>query len=685
MGTYASLHNHTCYSNLKLIDSINRVDELIKYAYDLGLTGVAITDHDCISGHVQAWNYYNKTFTEEQRAKFKLVLGNEIYLCRSDLTAETHQKGEKFYHMILLAKDDIGYEQIRQISSRAWSRAYVKNIMRTPTFSEDLFEIVGANPGHVIATTACLGGYCGVMFGQGNYEAIERHLAAMEELFGKDNFYIELQPSWNDDQIRYNRYMISTYWDKYKFTVATDSHYLRANDREVHRVFLNSKSSGDREVDSFYASAYMMSWDELRSYFVGTIGTDISEARFNELCAHTQEIVDRVGTYNLKHTSIIPKIVYEKEQLNPFIVELVNKYAADTEDLKLVIEEAYPANVHLLNLLVEPWHQRIKDNERNYIVELNYEFKQIDAISKKLNQPMADYFITMAKMIDIMWEEADSIVGPARGSAGSSLINYLLGITQINPLTQPLEMPFWRFIHSDRPGLPDIDIDTEANKRVKVFNKVQEYFQSIGGDMIHVCTFGTEGSKSAINTAARGLGIDEDTASYLTAMIPNSRGSDWTLSQCYYGDEEHPQIRSFKDEMDKNPKLWQVASAIEGLVTRLGCHASGVLALNEPVWHTNGVMKTSKGILVTAWDLEDTEQTGGVKYDYLTVQALDKIRTCMNLLLEDERIEWKGSLRATYNAYLHPDVINYDDKGMWDSLYRREIPSCFQLTNVKLK
>lgn len=211
---------------------------------------------------------------------------------------------------------------------------------------------------------------------------------------------------------------------------------------------------------------------------------------------------------------------------------------------------------------------------------------------------------------------------------------------------------------------------------------MQQYFNKLGGDLIHVCTFGTEKSKGAINTAVRGLELDDDIASYLTAMVPNARGFDWTLKQCYYGDEEHQAIANFRDEMNKNPLLWKVASRIEGLVTSLGCHASGVLALNDEVWKTNSIMKTSKGVLVTAFDLEDTEQLGGVKYDYLTVQALDKIRVCMNWLLENEYMEWQGNLRATYDKYLAPKVINKTDKGMWESLYRKEIPSCFQFDTV---
>ena len=677
--TYTSLHNHSEYSNLKLIDSTNRPEKMLDYGFELGLKGVALTDHDSVAGHVRIWNYYNKHFTEEQRKDFKLILGNEIYLCRDDLTAENHQVGENFYHFILLAKDDIGHEQIRELSSRAWSRSYMRNIMRTPTFSGDLFDVIGANPGHVIATTACIGGYCGKMFQNGQLDRIPRHLELIKNLFGADNFYIELQPSWRDDQIAYNRYMVTNFWNNYNFIITTDSHYLKASDAKVHKYFLNSKSSKDREVDSFYASAYMMGVDEVREYITSLNGSGISEEKFRIMCENTNKIADSVVGYNLAHTSVIPKIPYTTTSIDVFYKKLIDKYPTQTLSLQEVIKDSDPADIYLLNLLVEPWKIRIKDeDEEPTVVELDYEMEQLHAISKQLGQSMSNYFITMAKMIDIMWDEGDSIVGPGRGSGGSSIVNYLLGITQINPLKQSVELPYWRFIHKDRPGLPDIDIDTEANKRVRVFNKVQQYFQSIGGDMIHICTFGTETSRAAINTAAKGLEIDDDVASYLTAMIPNQRGNDWTLTQCYLGDEEHTPIKAFKEEMDKYPMFWEVASSIEGLITRLGCHASGVLALNEPAWKSNSIMKTSSGVLVTAFDLGDTEQLGGVKYDYLTVQALDKIRTCMNLLMEDERMEWQGSLRATYNKYLHPDVINYDDRGMWDSLYRREIPSCFQ-------
>lgn len=444
--SYTSLHNHSEFSNLKLIDSINHTEDLIQYAFDLGLKGVAITDHDCISGHVRAWNYYKEHFTEEQKSNFKLILGNEIYLCRNDLTAENHQKGEKFYHLILLAKDEIGYEQIRKISSRAWSRSYMKNIMRTPTFSTDLYDIIENEPGHIIATTACLGGYIANQYANKNYDAIEAHLEAMSELFGKNNFYIELQPSWYEEQISYNKFMINNYWGKYNFICTTDSHYLKAEEKEIHKIFLNSKSSKDRETDKFYASAYMMSFDEIKDYFISGNGTGLDLERFEIMCENTNKIAAEISSYELKHTSIIPYIEYNKnEVIDNFYNQIIANYPNETKFLKLMINNNDNADIYLLNKLVEPWKLKInQEQEEKYVIELDYECEQLYKISKQLQQSMSNYFITMSKMIDIMWEEADSIVGPARGSAGSSIINYLLGITQIDPLTQPVELPFWR-------------------------------------------------------------------------------------------------------------------------------------------------------------------------------------------------------------------------------------------------
>lgn len=164
-------------------------------------------------------------------------------------------------------------------------------------------------------------------------------------------------------------------------------------------------------------------------------------------------------------------------------------------------------------------------------------------------------------------------------------------------------------------------------------------------------------------------------------MVKNERGFDWTLHDCYYGNgEDRKPIAAFKEEMDKNPKLWKLAQAIEGLVTRLGVHASGVVAINGDFTNYNSFMKTTKGQIVSAFDLHSSEFCGLVKYDFLTVSALDRIHQTLNYMLEDETIKWQGNLRDTYEYYIGTKNLIYDDNKMWDLADDGKIISLFQLT-----
>jgi len=671
---YASLHAHSDYSNLKVIDSINKVGDLIDGAFNKGLHAIALTDHDTLSGHVKAIQHFKSKYLDKP---FKLILGNEIYLTREGLNSENYEKGEKFFHVLLLAKDAEGHEQLRKLSSRAWSRSFIRGVMRTPTYGSDLKEVIGSNPGHLITTTACLGGVTGSLFisyGAAALDDISTHLEKMQGLFGKDNFFIEVQPSMDEQQIAYNKFMVENFWGKYPFVFTTDAHFLNEEDKELHAQFLSSASNGDRDAENFYASAFVMTVEQIfeRLNYLG-------EDKLEEMRLNTIRIADSVQTYDLKHAQAVPAVPV---QITAQIQDNLNK-------LKLQIPAQYPYIHNYLNAketqdlffiykIFEGFVEKINNFNEEYLKRFNDELEQVWETSITIKQPLSKYFVTMAKMIDIIWNEGDSLLGVSRGSAAGFLLNYCLGITQLDPLRQELIMPYWRFIHKDRPELPDIDIDTEGSKRTKVFNKVKEYFKSIGGDVINVCTFGTEKSKSAIRTAGRALNIDDDVVSFIVSLIPNERGFDWTLDQCMYGDEDHKAISKFQDEMGREKSLWKLAYSIEGLITRLGVHASGVIAFNEDFTKHNSLMKTSRGVLVSAYNLEDTEYAGGLKYDFLTINALDKIRTTMNLLLEDGRIQWQGGLKKTYDKYLLPKELEYKDENMWGMAGRGEIVDLFQ-------
>jgi DNA polymerase-3 subunit alpha len=632
---YGLLHAHSEYSNIKIIDSTNRFDRMVDYAWKLGLSSLAMTEHDCLSGTLYALDVYRDKLKKEWSNKypeiefpgyeaaskdldFKVILGNEIYLSEEGLTEacmDGHHPAH-FWHLILLAKDAEGYMQLKQLSSSAWKRAWFRGILRTPTYPSDLFKYVKG--GHLVCSSACLGGYPAWCWKQirdkvddsTNYlEKLDNHLAAMTDLFGEGNYYIELQPNEeNSEQNEYNQFMINRYWGKYPFIFTTDAHYMKADERELHKAFLNSKSSKDREVDEFYKYAYMMDSAEIRRLM-----SYVSDEQFAEMVNNTRRIGEMCKFYELEQKPKLATVEYEHWDEYEEDLQIFND--VDKETYPNFYEYLHTDNKHdnyLARLVAHGYVEKYDSSwdDDVYFSRLEEEFWTLREVGNKIEQPMADYFITMSKIIDICWNEADSLVGPSRGSAGALLINYLLGITQMNPVE--MELPFvWRFLHPSRPDLPDIDFDTESDKRAKVFLAVKKYFESIGGDVINVCTFGTEGTKSALKTAGRGLKIDDDVINYITAMIPNERGFDWSLHDCYYGNgEDRKPIKAFVEQMEQYPRLWELASSIEGLITRLGVHASGVVCVNDDFNKYNSYMKTSKEQLVTAFDLHTLERCG---------------------------------------------------------------------------
>lgn len=216
---------------------------------------------------------------------------------------------------------------------------------------------------------------------------------------------------------------------------------------------------------------------------------------------------------------------------------------------------------------------------------------------------------------------------------------------------------------------------------------VYKMCKDIGGDSVSVCTFGTEGSRSAILTACRGMGLSNDIGQYLSSLIGQNRGFSYSLEDTYFGnpDKDIPASKDFKNEIDKYPNLFKTACAISGLITRLGQHACGHVLYNGSIHDMNALATTPNGTRVTQFDLGDSEKMGSIKYDFLSTDALDKIHVCMDLLIKDGYIEWQGSLRATYNKYLHPDVLDRTTKEMWEMLNAGKIISAFQMDSVVAK
>ncbi len=694
---YFNLHNHTNYSNLRLVDCITKVDKLIDRAIELDYSGLAITEHECISSHIEAIKHI-KILREENKIddNWKLILGNEIYLVDDKYCLkENYISGEtKFYHFILLAKDKEGHKQIRELSSIAWDNLYSTGQMeRVPTGKSDLERVIKGN--HVIGSTACLGGE----FSQLILKLIEleqsNNIKLVEEIkwridnfiqwcisvFGKECFFIEIQPSNMIGQIEFNKKAIEIA-KAYglKWIVTTDTHYLNKEDRMIHKAYLNSKD-GDREVDDFYSSTYLQSIEEIKDYLSYLNKEDIEQAINNTLL-----IGNMVENYDLKSNVIVPRITLPKFEVEHIFKQVYEKYpylekfaySNDDQDRYLfkLIEEGFKNKIWTDTLTKEYFYQVLE--------RINTELKELWEITNVINTKLSSYYITTRQIINIMWNEGDSLVGVARGSVTGFLICYLIDITQINPLQWGL--PHWRHLTASRPELPDIDLDSAANRRKQILKAFQNYF---GEDrVLNICTFGTEGSRSAVLTACRGLFIDNDTAQYIADMIPFERGSNWPIKDCINGNEEKSRkpVKEFINEIKSYENLLDVALGIEGLINKRSIHASGVFIYNDNFVNFNARMKAPNGQFISQWNMNDSEYCGNLKVDLLTIEALDKIRATLDMLVEDGYMEWQGSLRETYNKYIHPDVLDYDTPEMWKMIADNTIVDLFQFdTEVGLQ
>lgn len=450
MRSYFGVHNHTHYSNLRLVDCINRPDDLINKAIELGLSGIAITDHECLSAHMEVNKIAKKL--QETNPNFTIALGNEIYL------VDKIENGQKYFHFLLIAKNENGHRALRELSTLAWGNSYVDRRMeRVPLLKDQLARVISQYRGNVIATTACMGGELstlalGMQTAEDNgdmllantyYQKIYKFIDFCVNLFGKD-FYIECAPSENKDQITVNKklYKIAKAFD-IPMVVGTDAHYLTKEDRFVHKAYLNSKD-GDREVDDFYEFSRLMDSDEVIQ-LLSLCWED--ENIIHQILNNTEEIKNKISFYSLERKQIIPKVDVKNYypcsawewDFYPTIKQLL---ASDN------IQERYWINECIKKLI-----DMDLDGNEEYCRRLEIEADIIKYIGEQLDDCLFAYFNTFKHYIDLFWE-CGSIVGPGRGSATGFLSNYLLGITQLDPIRW--ELPYWRFLNKERAELPSL-------------------------------------------------------------------------------------------------------------------------------------------------------------------------------------------------------------------------------------
>ena len=684
-------HSHTYYSNLRLLDCINRPKDLVKRAAELGLVGIAITDHEALCGHIEL-NMFQKEI-EKDYPGFKIALGNEIYL------TPNREMGQRYYHFILIAKNKIGHRALRELSSRAWMNSYWdRGLERVPTIYSDIEEIVKKYPNSLIATTACLGGELSVntlalinaekindkKSAETAHNNIVKFMLWGKEQFG-DDFYIECAPGCSSDQIQVNQRLISIAKAfNVKMVVGSDAHYLKKEDRYVHKAYLNSKG-GEREVDEFYEFTYLQDNNEI---IENLKKSDFTEDFIQQMFDNSCKIYDKIELYSLEHKQTIPKVevkdypkISDWNQLDyPVLADMLNS------DDKV---ERYWVNKCLNRL------EKLDLYNEKYLSRLEEEADIKRTISEKLETNMFSYPVTLEHYVNLFWE-CGSMVGAGRGSSCSGLNHYLLGITQLDPIKW--ELPFWRYLNKERVELGDIDLDLCPSKRPLILKRIKEErgenFNKDIDDLSRknlgctlIATFGTEGTRSTILTACRGYraqgypdGIDVDTAQYLSSLIPSERGFLWPLKDCIEGNPEKDRkpIKLFINEVEQYPGLLDIMLGIEGIVNKRSSHASGVILFDEDPYEFGCFMKTPKGEIITQYDLHMCEAAGMTKYDFLVTEVQDKLTEAIKLLQDYGEIDSSLTLREVYDKYFHPNVLPINDQAIWKVLQENSVLNIFQ-------
>lgn len=674
-------HNHSHYSNIRLLDATNRPRELVDRAIELGLAGIGVTEHESLGSHIELDRLQDEY--REKYPDFKIVRGNEIYL------TEDRSTGQQYYHHILLALDAVGHKMLRELSSQSWLQSYYdRGMERVPTLYSEVEAIVKKyGQGHIYASSACLGSFLdkkileltqAESYGdtEGERQAhrdIVKFLKWCINTYGENNFSLEVQPARSEEQLIVNKRMKSIAQAfGLPICVTCDAHYLRKKDRFVHKALLNSKD-GDREVDSFYEYCYLQSEDEIRENLAGT-GLD-----YEELCANSMKIYDRCEYYTLhrnQHIVEVPVLDYPREP------ESEHKYDAEKYPiLDKLMHSGNPQERYWINYCQEELDKKGLSNE-TYLSRLEEEADIQDVIGQKLDTCMFAYPIFLQHYINLFWE-CGSTVGAGRGSACSGLNHWLLGVTQLDPIKNNL--PYWRYLNKDRVQLGDIDIDLCPSKREIIFEKIREERGPLG--CVQVCTYGTISTKAAIKIACRGYrnpdypdGIPLEEAEYLSSLIPQERGFLFPLSDCFYGNEKKDRKPSatFINTVAQYPGLKEILLGIEGLISQRGIHASGVNFYGEDPYETACFMKAKNGAVITQYSLKDAEYSGDVKYDFLVTEIQDVITQCLNLLQEGGKIEKNLSLREIYDKYLHPERLPIQDEKLWNAVSSGNILKLFQ-------
>ena len=702
MEDFVHLHVHTQYS---ILDGQAAIPKLVDKAINNGMRGMAVTDHGNMFGIKEFFNYCNKVNKgKSDEEKFKPIFGCEVYCARRDLHSKENNALDKSgWHLILLAKNEVGYHNLVKIVSEAWVDGYYHRPRTDHQAIEKHHE-------GLIASSACLAGEIPRYIKNGQIEEAEKSIQWFKSIFG-DDFYIELmRHEVKDPMQRANR---DTYKEqkaieptlielarKYnvKLICTNDSHFVDEENAEAHDRLLclsTGKDLDDPNRMLYSKQEWFKTREEMNDVF-----KDIPEALNN-----TIEILNKVETYSIDHAPIMPFFAIpedfgtEKEWREKFTDEdIFNEFTRDENGNVVLTQEEAEKKIKKLGGIDKLY--RIKF-EADYLKKITY-----DGAKRLYGDPVPDnvktlldfelhvmktmgfpgYFLIVQDFINSARKELGVWVGPGRGSAAGSAVAYCLGITKIDPIKY--DLLFERFLNPDRISLPDIDTDFDDDGRGKVLQWVTEKY---GAEKVaHIITYGTMATKLAIKDVARVQKVPLAIVNALCKAIPDRlpNGKKMNLANAI---ECVPELKDAATSPD--PLLrdtMRFAQMLENNVRNTGVHACGTIICRDAIddWvpvSTAEDKETGEKLRCTQYDGHVIEETGLIKMDFLGLKTLSQLKEAVTNIKESLGIDINVDLLniqdpATYQLYCDGRTVGtfqFESAGM--QKYLRELqPNVFE-------
>ena len=606
---FTHLHVHTEYS---LLDGSNKIKEYVDRVKALGMDSAAITDHGVMYGVI---DFYRAA----RAAGINPILGCEVYVAPgSRFDREAGSGDDRYYHLVLLAENNQGYSNLMKIVSKG----FVEGFYYKPRVDLSLLEKYHEG---IIALSACLAGEVARFLTRGMYEDAKKAALRYQDIFGKGNFFLELQDHGIPEQQNVNQQLLKMHRETGIDLVATnDVHYTLAEDAQPHDVLLclqTGKKLADEDRMRYEGGQYYVkSPEEMERLFPYA----------PEALENTHKIAQRC------HVEI------------EFGVTKLPKFD---------VPEGYTSWEYLNELCFKGLEERYQPVTEELKERLNYELSTIR------NMGYVDYFLIVWDFIKYA-RDHDIMVGPGRGSAAGSLVAYTLGITQLDPIRY--DLLFERFLNPERVSMPDIDVDFCFERRQEVIDYVRRKY---GDDcVVQIVTFGTLAARGVIRDVGRVMDLPYAQVDTIAKMIPQELNI--TIDKAL---QMNPELKKVYEDQKEIHDLIDTAKRLEGLPRHTSMHAAGVVISQKDVSEYVPLSRASDGSIVTQFTMTTLEELGLLKMDFLGLRTLTVIQNAVHLIEQDVGVK------------LDMQHIDYNDKKVLDSLGTGRSDGVFQLESAGMK